>query len=103
MDLGTAFAFATARQPGATAFVEGARRRTYGDWYREIRGAAGGLRELGLGCGDRLAVVMRNRFEMATLYWACQLIGAIFTPVSWRGSPADIAYCIADAEARAVA
>jgi 2-furoate---CoA ligase len=46
---------------------------------------------------------MRNRYEMATLYWASHMLGLIFTPVSWRGSLDEIAYCLEDCEAMAVA
>ena len=55
---------------------------------------------MGLKAGDHLVVVMRNRYEMATLYWASHLIGIIFTPVSWRASADEINYCLEDAEAR---
>src|SRR5262245_35120193 len=58
---------------------------------------------MGLRLGDHLVVVMRNRYERATLYWACQLIGAVFTPVSWRATTEEIKYCLEDAEAVAVA
>ena len=75
------------------------RRRTYAQWYTEIRAVAGALRAMGLKPGDHLVVVMRNRYEMATLYWACHLLGAIFTPVSWRATREEIAYCLEDAEA----
>src|ERR1700686_5237893 len=97
MDLGTAFAFAVARRPDAEAFVEDGRRLTYVQWYAQIRAAGGGLRRMGLKACDHLIVVMRNRHEMATLYWACQLLGIIFTPVSWRASVDEIAYCLTDA------
>lgn len=103
MDLGSAFAVAVLRQPGQEAFVEGGRRVTYGDWYRQIKVVAGGLQEMGLRAGDHLVVVMRNRYEMATLYWACHMIGIIFTPVSWRASADEIKFCFEDAEAAAVA
>jgi 2-furoate---CoA ligase len=103
MDLGTAFRFSAYRRPEAEAFVEGGRRLSYAAWYAEIRAAAGGLRQMGLVAGDHVVVVMRNRYEMATLYWACHLLGLIFTPVSWRASPEEIAYCLEDAEARAIA
>jgi 2-furoate---CoA ligase len=103
MDLGTAFAVSVKRQPGALAVVDGARRRTFAQWDGEIRAAAGALARMGLKAGDHLAVVMRNRYEMATLYWASHMIGLIFTPISWRGSLDEIAYCLEDCEARAVA
>lgn len=103
MDLGTAFAFACARRPDAEAFVEGGRRCSYAAWLNEIRAVAGGLRQRGLGASDRLVVVMRNRYEMATLYWASHLLGLVFTPVSFRASSEEIAYCLDDAETKAVA
>ena len=67
MDLGSAFAASVMRQPRQEAFVEGNRRMTYADWYREIASVAGGLRDMGLQAGDHLVLVMRNRYEMATL------------------------------------
>src|ERR1043166_6682770 len=103
MDLGTAFAVSVRRQPDAVAVVDGERRRTFAQWNAEIRAAAGALARIGLKAGDHLAVVMRNRYEMATLYWASHMLGLIFTPVSWRGSLDEIAYCLEDCDARAVA
>jgi 2-furoate---CoA ligase len=103
MDLGTAFAFAVERHPGHEAIVDGSTRRTYAQWYSDIRAVAGALRRSGVNAGDHVVVVMRNRYEMATLYWACQLLGAIFTPVSWRSTADEIAYCLEDAEVAFVA
>src|SRR5215813_2896143 len=103
MDLGTAFAVSVKRQPDAVAVVDGERRRTFAQWDAEIRAAAGALVRMGLKQGDHLAAVMRNRYEMATLYWASHMLGLIFTPISWRGSLDEIAYCLEDCEALAVA
>ena len=103
MDLGTAFAVSVKRQPDAVAVVDGTRRRTFAQWDAEIRAAAGALMRMGMKAGDHLAVVMRNRYEMATLYWASHMLGLIFTPISWRGSLDEIAYCLEDCEAVAVA
>src|SRR5262249_52474757 len=44
MVLGSAFAAAGIRQPRQKAFVEGNRRTTYADWYRDIASVAGGPR-----------------------------------------------------------
>lgn len=103
MDLGTLFHFAVQRCPGAEAVVDGETRRSYEQWYAEIRNVAGGLRQMGLGEGDHFVVVMRNRYEMATLYWASHLLGLVFTPVTWRATAEELRYCIEDAEAAAVA
>src|ERR1700748_3807452 len=101
MDLGTAFAVSVKRQPDAVAVVDGERRRTFAQWDAEIRVAAGALARMGLRPGDHFAVVMRNRYEMATLYWASHMLGLVFTPISWRGSRDEIAYCLEDCDARA--
>jgi 2-furoate---CoA ligase len=102
MDLGTAFAASAARRPAATALVDGATRLDYAGWDRIVRATAGGLRGLGLAQGDRLVVVLANRHEMATLYWACQMLGVVFTPFNWRASADEIAYALADAAPGAV-
>lgn len=103
MDLGTLFHFAVQRHPSAEAIVDGEIRRSYEDWYAEIRTVASGLRAMGLTAGEHFVVVMRNRYETATLYWACQMLGLIFTPVTWRASAAELRYCLEDAEAAAIA
>jgi len=103
MDLGHAFAVSARRTPDSIAVIDGSRRMTYAQWYGAIRAVAGALRQSGLRAGDHFVAVMRNRYEMATLYWACHMLGAIFTPVSWRSTLDEIKYCLEDAEAVAVA
>jgi 2-furoate---CoA ligase len=102
MDLGSAFAVSVLRRPDQEAIIDGDRRLSYAQWYREIKAVAGGLKHRGLEPGDHLVVIMRNRYEMATLYWASHLLGLVFTPVSWRASADEIKYCVEDAEAAAV-
>ena len=91
------------RQPDATAIVDGKKRLNYGDWQTEIRRLAGGLRELGLMPGDHLVSVLSNRLETASLYWACQTLGVIFTPFNWRATAEEVAYVLKDAGAKMVA
>ncbi len=99
MDLGTIFERAVLRDPNACAVVDGDRRRTYGEWRGDIHRIAGGLRANGIEAGDHVVAVLSNRFEMASLYWACQTLGAIFTPFNWRATGAEVAYVLEDAEA----
>ncbi len=102
MNLGTLFHRSWLREPDALAIVDGVRRRSYGEWYPEIRAVAGGLSQRGLGCGDRLLVILANRYETATLYWACQMLGVVFTPFNWRAGVDEIAYVIGNAEAAGI-
>jgi 2-furoate---CoA ligase len=72
---------------------------TYSELRERAARIAGGL---GLELGERLATVLDNRVETAFLYWAAQWCGAVFVPLSWRASPADLDYCIEDCGARIV-
>src|SRR5262249_30184246 len=50
----------------------------------------------------RLLSVLQNRWEAATLHWACQFAGILVTPINWRANPDEIDYCLEDAEAKAL-
>lgn len=101
-DLGRTFLATVERNPDTLAIVDRALRFTYTEWHREIGRIAAGLSALGLKPGDRLAVVSQNRLEMATLHWACQFVGIVFTPLNWRIKPEELDYCLGDSEAGAV-
>ena len=103
MDLGTAFDAAVARDPAALAIVDGETRKTFSEWQNDIRRVAGGLSVRGLGRGDHVVVIMPNRYKMVVLYWACQMLAAIFTPFNWRATKDEISYVLTDAEAQLVA
>jgi 2-furoate---CoA ligase len=103
MDLATAFALTVARRPQAYAITDGGKTRTYAQWHAESLRLAGGLVRLGLAQGDRLLVLLKNRYETTVLYWACQSLGVVFTPLNWRASTAEVAFCLNDSDAKAVA
>ena len=103
MNLGEAFRRNMMREPGALAIVDGDVRRSFAQWYDEIRAVAGGLRQRGLKPGDHFVSVLSNRYETATLYWACQMLGLIFTPFNWRGNGEEVAYVLDNADAVGVA
>ena len=103
LDLGHTFLQSVERRPGRLAVVDGAVRLTYGEWHERIVRVAGGLAARGLGRGDHLVVVMQNRWEMATLHWACQFLGAVVTPLNWRAKADEVEYCVRDAQAKGIA
>jgi 2-furoate---CoA ligase len=102
LDLGRTFLQSVERSPETLALVDGEIKLTYAQWHDIILKAAGGLRELGLARGDRLLVMLQNRWEMATLHWACQFAGIVMTPLNWRAKPDELDYCVTDAGAKAV-
>ncbi|SMG52887.1 AMP-binding protein [Paraburkholderia susongensis] len=102
LDLGRTFLQSVERSPHALALVDGDFRTTYTQWHRIILNAAQGLRELGFVRGDRLLVVLQNRWEMATLHWACQFAGIVMVPLNWRAKPDELDYCVTDAGVKAI-
>jgi 2-furoate---CoA ligase len=102
LDLGTSFLASVARDPRALAIVDGDVRLTYAAWYRQISALVEGFDELELEPGDHLVTVLQNRWEAATIHWACQLAGIIVTPVNWRATADDLDFVLADADAKAL-
>src|SRR5947209_1483645 len=102
LDLGTSFLAAVARDGNAIAIVDGDSRLSYREWYGKISALVYAFDELGLRPGDHVVTVLQNRWEAATVHWACQLAGLIITPLNWRFSSDELGFCLADAKARAV-
>src|SRR5215471_16376262 len=102
LDLGLTFLAALARDPDALAIVDYPLRLTYAQWYERISAVAAGLGELGLAPGDHLVTLLQNRWEAATLHWACQFTGVIITPINWRAKPDELDFCLEDSEAKAL-
>jgi 2-furoate---CoA ligase len=103
LDLGQSFVASVARDPRALAIADGSLRLTYAQWYRRISALVAGFDSLGLGPGDHLVTVLQNRWEAATLHWACQFAGIIITPVNWRSTASELDFYLENAEAKAVA
>lgn len=99
-DLGTSFLASVERDPAAEAIVDGTLRLTYADWYRRVCALVARLDAAGLRRGDRLVSVLQNRWEAATLHWACQLAGLVIVPVNWRCKPDELDFFLDDTEAR---
>jgi 2-furoate---CoA ligase len=102
LDLGTSFVGSVARDPHAVAIVDGSLRLTYAEWYRRISAMVAGLDQLGLKPGDHLVTALQNRWEAATIHWACQFSGVIITPINWRASADDLDFCLQNSEAKAL-
>ncbi len=102
-DLGTSFIASVTRDPDALAIVDGEVHLTYASWYKTISAVVLGLDALGLQRGDHLVTALQNRWEAATLHWACQLAGIILTPTNWRAKSEEIDFAIENSGAPAIA
>lgn len=90
-----------ARQiPDARCLIHGDRSFTWSAMNREINRVASGLREMGVGRGDRVAIMMRNSPEFLEVNFAAQKLGAVPVPVNYRFAPPEVAYVCKNAEAK---
>ena len=102
LDLGLSFLASVARDPGALAIVDGDVRLSYAQWYRRISALVDGFDAIGLKAGDHLVTALTNRWEAASLHWACQFTGIVITPVNWRSTASELDFYLEDAEARVI-
>ena len=71
LDLGRTLLHVAEREPSATAIIDGDTALTYAALLERTLRTVTGLDAVGLGRGDRLVTILRNRLEAATLHWAC--------------------------------
>jgi len=93
---------AALRRPRAEAVIDGATRLTYAELDDQSTALGRGFSGLGVGRGDRVLIVLKNRVEHVLTYWALQRIAAVATPVNFRLAAGELAYLLRDSGARVV-
>ena len=86
----------------ATALVTHGRAVTYGELRRDVAALRGGLAGLGVGDGDRVALVCGNGSHFAVGYFATIGLGAICVPLNPASPPVELANQLAHVEAKAL-
>ena len=87
---------------GKTAYVVGPDRVTYAAFHDRSNQLARALARLGVGRGDRVAVLATNRVEYPIVYFAVLKLGAIVVPVNARFTAAEVAAVVSHADAATV-
>ena len=86
-------------RPGIT--FEG-KTRAWKDVLQRCEQLAGGLRELGLREGDRLAILSHNSASMAELLYGPLWLGVVPVPLNWRWTKMELTPCLGDCEPAAL-
>ncbi|CDO90167.1 AMP-dependent synthetase [Mycobacterium triplex] len=68
----------------ALGCAEDDRRTTWAQLEDRVAGLAGALRDLGVGRGDRVALMAENDPRVFEVQFACMRLGALFVPLNWR-------------------
>lgn len=91
-----------ADQPDKLLVSCGGAERTYGAMAEVAEQRAGALAALGVGPGDRVAVLTANRIEMVELFFGCARLGAVQVPINTFLKGEFLRYQLADCGAETV-
>jgi acyl-CoA synthetase (AMP-forming)/AMP-acid ligase II len=86
--------------PGKPAVVCGSLRLTYDQVGDRVARLASALSELGVGPGDRIALLHRNCHRVLEAYYAAVHLGAVLVPMNLRLTASDLGYIIQDTGSR---
>jgi long-chain acyl-CoA synthetase len=80
----------------------GERFTSYPDLFGRALRATRGLHELGIGAGDRIALLLRNSIEFLEASIATVPLGASAVPINWHWRGDEIAHVLLDSGAKAL-
>lgn len=96
------FRAAAARFARQEAVVDGEERLSYAELDARVEKVASGLAALGIGAGDRVAILLGNRIEFIVCVLACARLAALIVPIGTRLRRPEIEYICSDAGVRAI-
>src|SRR5215469_10935922 len=80
----------------------GDREMSYPDLFAGALRASTGLAGLGVGAGDRVALLLRNSLEFLQASIATVPLGASAVPINWHWRGEEIAHVLTDSGAKAL-
>ncbi|WP_456744987.1 class I adenylate-forming enzyme family protein [Bradyrhizobium sp. USDA 4354] len=84
----------------AVDIFERGERATYSEMDRRSNSYAQALRTFGVRKGDRVGVMLPNRIEMPTLWFAVAKLGAVMVPIDMDYTAREVEYIMSDAQAK---
>ncbi|AGZ46052.1 long-chain-fatty-acid--CoA ligase [Actinoplanes friuliensis] len=96
LSLAAVLAEGARRYPDKVAVVDGAARITYHELWEQSRSYAAGLRELGVGPGDTVAILIPNLADFPRAYYGALAVGAQLVPVHLLLTAEEMAYVLRD-------
>ena len=99
LSLATILAEAARRYPDKVAVVDAGNRVTYSELWEQARSYAAGLRELGIGPGDTVAVLIPNVLDFPRAYFGALAVGATIVPVHLLLTAEEVTYVLRDSGA----
>jgi fatty-acyl-CoA synthase len=88
--------------PDRVAVVDGPRRDTYRMLAGRVNRLSNALRGMGVGRGDKVAVLSPNSHRLLEAFFAVPQLGAVLTPLNYRLTTPEFAYILEHSETRVV-
>jgi long-chain acyl-CoA synthetase len=88
------------RHPDAVCVVSGESRHTWAQVDRAVDAFAAGLAARGMHPGDRVALLLGNRYEFVVAYYGAARAGLVSVPLNPAYTSAEVAVMLADSGAR---
>lgn len=95
-------AFTAREHPDREFAADAERSVTYGQAMEIAARVANAQRDLGLGVGDRVAVLGENSIEYVLFYLGCALSGCVPTPLNYRLVQREWSYLLKDSRAKMI-
>jgi fatty-acyl-CoA synthase len=84
------------------ALVTATARLTYREQHAAVRRAAKAMHALGVRRGDFIGILLGNTETWVTLFYAAATIGAVTVPIITRFKSAELAFCLSQADVKAL-
>lgn len=94
--------FIAREHPEKEFATDGLRSVSYSEAIAVGHQVAGAQRDLGLGVGDRVAVLAENSIEYVLFYLGCAMSGCVPVPFNFRLAEAEWGYLLEDSESKMV-
>src|SRR5882757_3528957 len=88
--------------PNKVAIVSSTGTQTYAQLWSRVCRLSSALAELGVGPGDRIALLMQNSGRYIEIYQAAALMGVAVVPLNFRFVASEIEYVVNHCGARAL-
>ena len=101
LPVGEIIAVHARNNPSKEAIADQYKRYTFREWDERSNRLAHGLRDLGVGHGDRFAILAFNSVEWMEIYTAAAKGGQVTVPIMFRLAPPEIDYIVNHSECKA--
>ncbi len=82
--------------------LESGTRLSYGQLNDRVNQTAHALTKLGIGHGEKIALLCFNSIEFVETYYAAAKIGAVIVPLNWRLTATELKFILGNSESKAL-